>query len=183
MRLATRGLPALFFCVGWILGYWSAHRIEAIPAAFEPAAVEVARAMLRLAQVEPGELVADLGCGDGRIVVIAARDFGARGLCVERDAVLVAEAKTNARLAGVADRIEFVHGDLFEVDWADADVVTVYLTKPLNRRLEPLLRSRLARGSRVVSLDHEFPEWRPGLSEQVRANGRDFWMHRFDVGR
>src|SRR5690606_18356742 len=113
----------------------------------------VVRRMLELARVQPGELLYDLGCGDGRIVVEAAMAYGARGVGIDLDPARVAEAKDNARRAGVDDRVEIRQGDLFETDLSPADVVTLYLLPEVNLRLRPVLWRDLRVGARVVSHD------------------------------
>jgi SAM-dependent methyltransferase len=136
---------------------------------------EVVETMLWLAETGPRDIVYDLGCGDGRIVIAAVRDFGARqGVCVEIDPDLLAEARENAREAGVAGRIRFVEGDLFEVSLADATVVTLYLLPEINLRLRPKLLRELAPGSRVVSHDFGMGDWRP--QEALRVRGRSVFL-------
>lgn len=122
---------------------------------YTPTRQAVAEAMLELAQVTAGDIVYDLGSGDGRLPIIAAQKYGARGIGVEIDPRLVAIARQNARDAGVADRVTFVEADLFEVDISSATVVTLYLSGSMNRRLEPKLKSELRPGARIVS--HQFP--------------------------
>ncbi|MEQ1758834.1 MAG: methyltransferase domain-containing protein [Vicinamibacterales bacterium] len=117
--------------------------------------------MLMLAEVKPGEVVVDLGSGDGRILILAAQKYGARGMGVEINAELVERSRLIAREAEVGDRVSFVHGDLFDADVTGADVVTLYLSPSINSELEPKLRRQLKPGARVVS--HQFPigQWAP----------------------
>jgi SAM-dependent methyltransferase len=117
--------------------------------------------MLRLAGVGPRDIVYDLGSGDGRIVIAAARDYGARGVGVEIDAALVAESAKNAQRASVADRVEFRHGDVFKADLRDATVVTLYLLTSLVERLKPKLVAELKPGTRIVAHDYGFSDWKP----------------------
>lgn len=126
---------------------------------FMHSGLEDVRQALRLAGVQEGELVADLGCGDGRAVVIAAREFGARGVCVEKDASILMDARANARIAGVERSIEFIHGDIRDFDVSGINVVFLYLSENLNAELEPKLRRFLGPGSRVVSVTHSMPSW------------------------
>ena len=114
----------------------------------------VVQAMLDLARVGQGDVVYDLGCGDGRIIIEAARSRGARGVGVEIDEVLVDRARVHARQAGVADRVSIVRGDLFTLDVSPASVVMLYLGEDLNTRLWPKLVRELKPGTRVVS--HRF---------------------------
>lgn len=126
--------------------------------------------MLRLAAVTPNDVVFDLGAGDGRIVIAAARDYGARGVGVELDAALVRESTDNARRAGVAERTEFRHGDVFAADLRDATVVTMYLLSGLVAKLEPKLLAELRPGTRIVAHDYGFPKWQPDRQIQISKN-------------
>jgi len=110
--------------------------------------------MLRLARVGPADTVYDLGSGDGRLVIAAVRDFGARAaIGVEIDPALVARSREYARRAGVADRVTFLQQDFFRADVAPASVVTLYLTREMNIRLAPKLQAELRPGTREVSFD------------------------------
>lgn len=120
----------------------------------------VTLAMLELAGVGPRDMVIDLGSGDGRIVITAARRFGARGLGVEIVPDLVRVSRENARRAGVADRVEFRQQDLFETDLSAATVITMYLLPEVNLRLRPRLQ-KLAPGTRIVSHDWNMGDWEP----------------------
>jgi len=120
----------------------------------------VTLAMLRLARVGPKDRVLDLGSGDGRIVITAARRFGARGLGVEIDPALVARSRENARHAGVADRAEFREQDLFKTDLSQASVITMYLLPEVNLQLRPSLLA-LRPGTRIVSHDWDMGDWPP----------------------
>ena len=117
--------------------------------------------MLRLAQVTPSDVVYDLGSSDGRIVITAAQEFGARGVGLEIEPDLVAEAERNARRAKVADRVRFVQQDIFEADLSEATVVTIYLSAEANARLRPKLLAQLKPGSRIVSHDFPMADWKP----------------------
>src|SRR6516162_1130054 len=122
---------------------------------YVPTSGGVTDAMLKLAAVRPDDVVYDLGSGDGRIVIAAARDFGARGVGIEIDPSLVAYSQEQARKAGVADRVTFRADDLFEVNLADATVVALYLSYDMNLRLRPKLFRELRAGSRIVSHDFD----------------------------
>jgi SAM-dependent methyltransferase len=124
--------------------------------------------MLRIAQVGPGDHVIDLGSGDGRIVILAARRFGATGLGVEIDPALVQRSLRNARDAGVAERVEFRVQDLFETDLSRATVVTMYLLPEFNLRLRPSLLA-LKPGTRIVSHDWDMGDWKPDASTVVEV--------------
>lgn len=122
---------------------------------------EVVIGILRLARVAPDDVVYDLGSGDGRIPIAAARDFGARGVGIELDPDLVAESERNARRAGVTRRTRFLQQDIFEADISEATVVILYLSPDVNLRLRPKLLSQLKPGSRVVSHDFPMGDWKP----------------------
>jgi len=127
---------------------------------YTPTRHAIADAMLQLAGVGSGDVVYDLGSGDGRIPIIAAQKYGARGVGIEIDPALVVRARRNAADAQVADRVTFIEGDLFKADLRDATVVTVYLSPNILKQIEPGLRA-LRPGTRVVS--HQFPMsgWAP----------------------
>jgi len=128
---------------------------------------EVVHRMLALAQTRPGDLVADLGSGDGRIVIAAAQKFGARGLGIELDARLVERSRENAARAGVADRVSFVQGDVLAADISAASVVTIYLLPDLMNRLQPRFLQRLQPGTRIVSHAFTMTGWRPDGRETM----------------
>jgi SAM-dependent methyltransferase len=132
--------------------------------------------MLALAGVTANDFVVDLGSGDGRIVIAAAKRYGARAMGVEYDPKLVALSRKNAAAEGVADRVRFVEGDLFKVDLSAATVVTVYLLPDVNLKLRDKLLAELKPGARLVAHDFGMESWRPDQSESVYApqknNGR-----------
>lgn len=134
---------------------------ETKEAPYVPTPQYVVGHMLELADVTAEDTVFDLGSGDGRIVLTAAKAFGARGVGVEIDSALVERARRNARRAGVADRVTFRRGDLFETDLRPATVVTLYLWPTMNNRLLPKLRNELAPGTRVVSHGFGIDGWEP----------------------
>jgi SAM-dependent methyltransferase len=138
---------------------------------FEPTPSAVVTAMLRLAEVGPDDVVYDLGCGDGRIVIEAVRAHGARGVCVDIDARRTAIARDNARRAGVAERIEFRTQDVLDTPLAGATVVAMFLSPALNLALVPKLQRELRAGARVVSHWHDLGDWKPDRTEHVRASG------------
>ena len=132
-----------------------------VPTPYLPSTAVAVEEILRLADVKPGDLVVDLGSGDGRIPIAAARYFGARGYGVDIDAKLVAEANDNARKAGVADRVRFEQKDVFLTDLGDATVVTLYLLSGLVNRLQPKLLKELKPGTRIIAHDYPFEGWTP----------------------
>jgi SAM-dependent methyltransferase len=139
----------------------------------------VADAMLTLADVTAADVVYDLGSGDGRIVILAAQKFGARGVGVEIDPKLVALSRDLAREGGVADRVSFVEADLFKTDLAAATVVTLYLSSTINADLAPKLRRELRPGARVVSQQFGIPGWPPART--IVASGQDLFL--WTIGR
>jgi SAM-dependent methyltransferase len=136
---------------------------------FVPTNIDVALGMLRLAGVTAGDVVYDLGSGDGRLVIAAAQRFGARGVGIEIDPSLVADATRNADTAGVADRVSFRKADLFATDLRPASVVTLYLTPSLNLRLRPKLFAELRPGARVVSNNFDMGDWTPDSTVIVKG--------------
>jgi cyclopropane fatty-acyl-phospholipid synthase-like methyltransferase len=143
---------------------------------FAPTSPEVVMGMLKLARVTATDVVYDLGSGDGRIVIAAAENYGARGVGIEIDPKLVAEAKRSAERAGVAGRVTFIEGDMFEADISEATVVTLYLLEQINEKLRPKLTRELRPGARIVSHVFRMGDWRP--DEQVVVAGRNVLLWR-----
>jgi SAM-dependent methyltransferase len=142
---------------------------------FAPTRHVVADAMLKLARVRPGDIVYDLGSGDGRILILAAQKYGARGVGVELDPRLVEISRQVAREGEVAQRVTFIEGDLFTADISEATVVTLYLSPSVNRELEPKLRRELQPGTRIVSHQFRIGTWAP--DEVIRAeDGTDLFL-------
>jgi SAM-dependent methyltransferase len=128
---------------------------------YVPTPEAVVTRMLEMAELRSGDVVYDLGCGDGRIVIAAVQKPGVRGVCVDIDPARISESRANALKAGVTDRIKFVQGDLFEVPLADATVVTMYLLPDINLRLRPRLLNELRPGTRIVSHAFDMGDWQP----------------------
>ncbi|MEX2221668.1 MAG: class I SAM-dependent methyltransferase [Candidatus Rokuibacteriota bacterium] len=160
------GLMALLLLVAGCAGHPGAD------APFLVTPPDVVDRMLRLARVGPSDVIYDLGSGDGRLVIAAARDFGARGVGVEIDSTLVARSREYARRAGVGERATFVEQDLFEADLSAATVVTLYLTREVNLRLRPKLERELAAGTRIVSFNFDMGDWEPASMLRVDISGR-----------
>ena len=163
-----------------------AHAQQAQPAPlrapdvpYEPSETRVVRTMLDMAKVGANDVVFDLGCGDGRIVIAAVKERGARGVCVDIDPQRIAESRENARKAGVADKIEFLSQDLFQTDISRATVVMLYLWPHINLQLRPKLLAELKPGTRVVSHLHTMGDWKPEriVRVRVRVDGRDRPIH------
>jgi cyclopropane fatty-acyl-phospholipid synthase-like methyltransferase len=136
---------------------------------------QIVHAMLRLANVGSSDVVYDLGCGDGRIVISAAKSYGARGVGVDNDPGRIDEARANARTAGVMDRVNFEVKDLFETDIHDATVVAMYLLPEVNMRLRPRLIRELKPGTRVVSHSFNMGDWKPDKELRVDGNPVYLW--------
>jgi precorrin-6B methylase 2 len=140
---------------------------------YEPTSPDVMEVMFRQANVKAGEVVYDLGCGDGRIVIAAVREFGARGVCVDIDPQRIAESQENARAAGVTENIRFLNQDLFATDVSEASVVMLFLSAELNLKLRPKLLRELKPGARIVSHWHDMGDWKPQKTMRVRSSGRE----------
>lgn len=130
-------------------------------APFVPTPLPVVRHMLVLAELKPGEVFFDLGAGDGRTVIMAAKEFGARAVGVELREDLAKKALSMVYEEGLQDRVTIVNGDMFDVDLSSADVVFLYLTTSANEKIKPKLEAELRKGVRVVSHDYEIVGWKP----------------------
>lgn len=139
-------------------------------APYVPSSEWVVRRLLQLADVSAGDVVYDLGSGDGRIVIMAAKEFGARGVGVEIDSQLVQTSRRRARRAGVSNRVEFRQGDLFETDLSEATVVTLYLWPDMNNRLRPKLLRELDPGDRVVSHSFDIDKWPADTTVTIKTH-------------
>jgi SAM-dependent methyltransferase len=136
-------------------------------APFVPTPQEVVDRMLQMAEVKKDDVVYDLGCGDGRLVITAAKQYGARGVGIDIDAARIAESKANAKAAGVEHLVEFRQQDALTVDVSSASVVTLYLLTAANLRLRPTLQKTLKPGSRVVSHQFGMGDWVPTRTETI----------------
>ena len=177
----SRNRKLLALCAGLWLGFAAGcARVPGVEVPDVRTPPEVVVEILRLARVGPGDTVYDLGSGDGRIVIAAARDFGARGVGVELDPTLVAESANNARRARVAENTRFILQDIFEADISAATVVTLYLSPDVNLRLKPKLLSQLKPGSRIVSHDFAIGDWQPArvvnFKGPERAHVLSLWI-------
>jgi SAM-dependent methyltransferase len=142
---------------------------------FVPTPNDVVDKMLELAKVTAKDVVYDLGCGDGRIVITAAQKYGARAVGIDIDPRRIAEATANAKAARVTDKVRFIEGDLFEADIGEATVVTLYLLTRLNEKLKPKLLKDLRPGTRVVSHAFDMGDWAPERKAQVGAATVYLW--------
>ena len=127
---------------------------------FVPTTEEAVQAMLKLADVKKTDVVYDLGCGDGRIVIAAAKSLGARGVGIDINPVRIGEAKANAKRAGVENMVRFEENDLFQADIREASVVTLFLLPEVNLRLRPKLMQDLKPGTRIVSNTFDMGDWK-----------------------
>jgi SAM-dependent methyltransferase len=146
-------------------------------APYVPSPEFVIRKMLELAELRSGEKLYDLGSGDGRIVIAAARDFNAEAFGIEIKEDLVAKSTQRVKELGLESRAHIIHGNFLEVDLFDADVVTVYLTTSANAQVKPKLERQLRPGARVVSHDYEFPGWTPTKVESLVEPGGTLFTH------
>ena len=149
--------------------------------AFVPTPVVVVERMLELAKVTRADLVVDLGSGDGRIPILAAERYGARGIGIEINPVWVRDARLIAERSGLADRVSFRVQDIFDADLRDATVVTLYLFPDVNRKLEPKLARELKPGTRVVSHEYLIGDWTPDRTETMYVKGEPHVIHFWTV--
>lgn len=166
MKVLSRAVPGLLLL--WItLGMLPSAHGDGVPYIQSP--TSVVDAMLAIAGVGPQDYVIDLGSGDGRIVIAAAKRYGARGLGIDYDSALIAESRANAVREGVSDRVTFRHQDIFDADFSDATVVTMYLLPEINLQLRPRILLELRPGTRVVSHDYDMGDWAPERQVLVNA--------------
>ena len=142
---------------------------------YVPTPPDVVAAMLKVAKVTKNDVIYDLGSGDGRIVVTAAKEYGARGIGIDIDPQRIAEANENAKSAGVTDRVRFLNQDLFETNFSDATVVTLYLLPSLNLKLRPKLLADLKPGTRIVSHAFDMGDWAPEQTLDVEGRKVYYW--------
>ncbi len=144
---------------------------------YVPTPQSVVDAMLKMANVTKNDVVYDLGCGDGRIVVTAAKQFGARGVGIDIDPQRIKESNENAQAAGVTDKVKFMYADIFadSTDLSEASVVTLYLLPSLNVKLIPKLKRELKPGTRIVSNSFDMGEWEPEKTLEVDGRTIYFW--------
>jgi tRNA A58 N-methylase Trm61 len=141
-------------------------------APFVASPLPVVKQMLTLADLKPGEILYDLGCGDGRVVIMAAQDFGARGVGVEMREDLAKQATQKISELGLDGRVKIINGDMFKIDLSQANVVSLYLTTSANDKVKPKLEAELKTGTRVVSHDYEIIGWKPVKVDNFCENPR-----------
>ena len=175
-------IPCILVAIAAAMGAARGAVVAQTPGAdihYVPTPDAVVSAMLEVAQVGPGDVVYDLGSGDGRIVIEAARKYGARAVGIELDPDLNKKALKNAQKAGVADKVSFVRADFFKTDLSEATVVTLFLSPNINARLESKLRRELKPGARIVS--HRFPmppAWKPDRDLAIKGTHVFLWTIR-----
>ena len=148
---------------------------------FVPTPEVVVRRMLQLANVKRDEVVYDLGCGDGRIVIMAAREFGAQAACIEIRKDLYEQTLRRVKDLGLEDRVRVIYGNFFEEDLSEADVVTMYLLTSVNERIRPKLERELKPSTRVVSHDFEVPGWKPLIVEDLYEEWRSHKIYLYKI--
>jgi SAM-dependent methyltransferase len=141
---------------------------------YVPTPENVVQAMLKLANVHTGDVLYDLGCGDGRTVITAAKEFGIRAVGIDINPERIKESVENAKTAGVTGRVTFRNEDLFEANFKEATVVTLYLLPSLNLKLRPKLWSDLKPGTRIVSHDFDMGDWAP--EKKVDLEGHTIYL-------
>jgi SAM-dependent methyltransferase len=148
---------------------------------YVPTRYPVVDEMLRMAELTGNDILYDLGCGDGRIVIAAAQKYGARAVGVDIDPDRIAECREKAAEAGVEDKVRFIEGDLFKADVRDATVVSLYLLTSVNLKLRPRLLSELAPGTRIVSHNFAMDAWKPDATSEIKVDGRTHTVYLWTV--
>lgn len=173
----ARGLPAVVAAALLVVSCAAGAQRPHLDVPYVPTPPEVVDRMLEMAQVHSEDTLVDLGSGDGRIVIAAASDYGVRGaLGIDLDPERVAEARANARAAGVETQVSFEEGDLFTKDFSDATVLTMYLLQRVNERLKPVILDTMEPGSRVVSHDFDMGRWQPDQEDRVKGSRVYLWI-------
>ena len=157
----------------WVNAQQTATRTPDVP--YVPTRPAVVEGMLELAKVTKNDVLYDLGCGDGRIVITAAKKYGATGTGIDIDPQRIKEAQKNAADAKVTDKVNFVQADLFETDFSKASVVTLYLLPAINLKLRPILLKQLKPGTRIVSHAFDMGDWKPEKTVEVDGTTLYYW--------
>src|SRR5687768_2671925 len=143
---------------------------------YVPTPQPVVDRMLEMAAVTKDDVVYDLGCGDGRMVVTAAKEYGAKGVGVDIDPQRIKESNENAKSAGVTDKVKFSIKDLFTMEFGEANVLTMYLLPDVNLKLRPKILSDMKPGSRIVSHSFDMDDWKPDGEDEVDSSTIYFWV-------
>ena len=154
------------------------HQVD-VP--YVPTSEEAVKAMLKLADVKPSDIVYDLGCGDGRIVIAAAKEYGAHGVGIDINPERIQEAEGNAKKAGVEKLVRFEEKDLFKADIHEATVVTLFLLEKVNLKLRPKLLKNLKPGTRIVSNTFGMGDWKPDREMTVDDPSDEPFSHRLNL--
>jgi precorrin-6B methylase 2 len=177
---AMKMIRKLSLLLLWFLSAWSSaslaqeKKLREPDIHYQPSSPAIVEAMLKLAKVRPEDVVYDLGCGDGRIVIEAVKRYGARGVGIDIDPQRIKESRENAAAAGVTDRATFRNEDLFESDIRDATVVTLFLWGSVNIKLRPRLLNELKPGTRVVSHYWDMDEWK--FEKRIEVEGHQIYL-------
>lgn len=171
----------LVVCMWRILGGFGLSQTRIPDVHYEPTPQLIVEELLKMAEVNRNDIFYDLGCGDGRFVITAAKKYGARGLGIDIDPQRIKESEQNAQIAGVADKVKFIEGDLFEIDIREATLVSLYLLPELNLQLRPKLLKDLKPGSRVVSHEFDMDDWLPDKMGRLGRNKYYFWVIPIDA--
>jgi len=172
-----RNLSAAIFAVLLLAAIGAAQEASrpAPEVPYVPTPQPVVDAMLKMAGVTRNDVVYDLGSGDGRLVITAAKQYGARGVGIDINPERVREANENAKAANVTDKVKFIEGDLFKQKFNEATVVTLYLLPAVNLRLRPILMKQLKPGTRIVSHAFDMGDWEPEKTETVNGSTIYYW--------
>ncbi len=154
-----------------MLAAQTAQEEDAKLAPYYPTPKLVVERMLKLGELKPGETMFDLGSGDGRVVIMAAKKFGAHAVGVEIDKDLVEASRRRVKKLGLEDKVKIIHGDILKQDYSSADLVTVYLLPTSNDKVRPLLEKQLKKGARVVCHDFDITGWVPDQVEHIEDDG------------
>lgn len=177
MRLIKQSLCTFFMALcatAFVHGQATSTTRPNLDVPYVPTRQVVVDEMLKLAKVSKNDVILDLGCGDGRIVITAAKEYGATGTGVDIDPERIQEANANAKEANVTDKVKFVEGNLFEMDLSNASVITLYLLPDVNLKLRPKLL-QLKPGTRIVSNAFDMGDWEPEQTVNVDGSTIYFW--------
>lgn len=179
MNIASRFLAVTVLAAGCL----SAQKPDFHPnqlAPYVPSPHQIVERMLELARIKPGEKLYDLGSGDGRVVIAAAQKYEAKAVGIELSSRLVKSSQEEIKKLGLSEKASVVHGDVFDADLSDADVVILYLMRDSNNTLKPKLEKSLKPGARVISHDYEIEGWKPLVEDKVDAfrRGHKIYVYR-----
>lgn len=166
--------PVTFFVAFFLLLGGMQLSAQNLDVPYVPTPTEVVEAMLNIAKVNKNDVVYDLGCGDGRIVITAAKKYGATGIGVDLNPERIKEANQNARDNKVTGKVKFYEGNLFDFDFSKASVLTLYLLPSVNLKLKPKILKEMKPGSRVVSHAFDMGDWKP--DQQINVDGRTVYL-------